>query len=63
MTGRRPFRGWRERRHEARHAFGKVGIRRHGDQLVLPQVHIPFGEVCEVRRFRHGGQYIGAAVR
>jgi hypothetical protein len=44
-----------ERPEEARHALGQLGIRRHGDQLVLPQVKVPLGEICEVRRLRHGG--------
>jgi polyhydroxyalkanoate synthesis repressor PhaR len=39
---------------EPRHALGKVGIGRHGRELLLPQVEIPLGQAREVRRFRHG---------
>jgi polyhydroxyalkanoate synthesis repressor PhaR len=44
---------------EAGHIFRKLGIRRRGDEVLLPQVEIPLGQACKVRRFRHGAKYIG----
>jgi hypothetical protein len=46
---------------EAGQIFRKLGIRRHGDEVLLPQVEIPLGQACKVRRFRHGAKYIGGA--
>ena len=51
------------RRETARHALGQRGIARHCHQLVLPQVHIPLGKLCKIRRVRHGRHYIGAVCR
>jgi hypothetical protein len=50
-----------ERGEEAGHIFRKLGIRRHGDEVLLPQVEIPLGQARKVRRFRHGAKYIGGA--
>jgi hypothetical protein len=53
--------GRSERGEDAGDIFRKLGIRRHGDEVLLPQVEIPLGQACKVRRFRHGAEYIGGA--
>jgi hypothetical protein len=50
----------RQGRQEARQALGQLGVRGKGYQLILPQVHITLGQGREVRRVRHGAEYIGA---
>jgi hypothetical protein len=53
--------GRSERDEEAGDIFRELGIRRHGDEVLLPQVEIPLGQACKVRRFRHGAKYIGGS--
>jgi hypothetical protein len=48
-----------QRGEEAGQVFRKIGIRRHGDEVLLPQVEVPLGQARKVRRFRHGAKYIG----
>jgi hypothetical protein len=61
MHGLRRRGGRPERGEEAGHIFRKLGIRRHGDEVLLPQVEVPLGQARKVRRFRHGAKYIGGA--
>jgi hypothetical protein len=61
ITAVRRLRQRRELGDDAGEDAGEVGIRCHGDQLILPQVDIPLGKARKVRRCRHDAKYIGAA--